>query len=434
MWHHIDYKRIFDKFENPLRRQEHLTEETYKVYYVDESGNKHGSEKIYRSGVGDYPGGYCWDDLELSRIYEHGSEIAEYNHCNNHKKKTDIYIAKEYDNQSNTSIIVYYDYKYIHNIHDYKALKCTEYLHEGHYSTFVKESHTGLVFFWEKTSEVNDESVLIEKCEYLNGQPNKTLTKYYKNGYLKQDHSIKYNYTFSGFSLKQEREEYYSRDSSGNLEGTSYKYLNGLIQEQTDYVTNKKHGTSKFYAIQKDTNKLIHEILYAEGKEVKRTSYPTNVVYNYDIKNNVSIIKEYKRHSMTDYSKMKEYTISGYYLDISNHTPYSLQKVIKHGSYMEWYCHTDALFLMLHYENGHLNGPCRSFYADGTPNVSGNYKDHKKSGIFTYCDQKGNKKYFNHDTGQQLDVIDLTEQYRGTSEFDSHAFAYSNFETGSSLL
>jgi hypothetical protein len=437
----IDYKRIFSKYNNPLRKQENIGENIYRVYHVDTSGNMHGSEKFYRSGVGDYPGGYCWDDLEISYRYIEGKKIAEYKYCNNHKCRPEICEAKEYNPDTNTSIAVYYNFKYMQDIHEYGIKSWTEYSFNGHYKDFVKEKYSGLVYLWEKTLEgysTNNEdskAILKEVQLYTNGNLTNILKKYYRNGLLYKDKNTIYNYNTCEYILNGNQEEYFSRDLSGQLCNKYYKYSNNILQEYTSYLNGKKHGSAEYYIVIEDNKKITYTTEYAEDKEVKRSDYLKNKIYNFDINNNVSIISEFAHDRWNSFShKIKEYTISGSYLDISNMTPFSENMFIKHGPYMEWFTNAPSLFLLLRYENGQLNGPSCSFYENGTPNVSGKYINGRKTGIFSYSDLSGNKRYFNHDTGHSIQAIDLTEQYRGTSEFDSNLFAYKNLESASGSL
>jgi antitoxin component YwqK of YwqJK toxin-antitoxin module len=116
-----------------------------------------------------------------------------------------------------------------------------------------------------------------------------------------------------------------------------------------------------------------------------------------------------------------KYSVSGHYLDEGN---------IKIGSYMEWYP-SGSLFLMMHYLDGKLDGPACSFYENGQSNVKGIYKNGEKIGIFSYTMMSQNKpttRYFNHNTNQYINAIDIGEPFRGLSELDSWiGFPYNSF-------
>jgi antitoxin component YwqK of YwqJK toxin-antitoxin module len=420
--------------------EKQLENDCYITYYLDASNNKHGEEKYFTADVGLYPGGYGWPDLDFIYEYNHGLLLSITHYINNYKGIPDVLYSHEYDPSTNESVAVYYEYTYNYENTDMYApiIKGRlEYIIDGHFNNFNKDTFSGIVYEWLTTVIFSDTLRAIHL--YENGISVKKLKQFYQNGFLKEDLDEthhKYNYIHSSklYILTCSHEEYLI-DASQNKQNLQiyYKFISGELIEKTEYIDNNKHGESIIYN-RKDEIKEKYSIYthikmkltFINGTEYTRKTFYPHSEYLYNDKENTSTVIEFYNSQYEQSQKMK-YTVSGHYLDMLSDP----NKSIKVGPYMEWYPN-GALFLMLHYRDGKLDGPACSFYKNGQPNIKGIYKNGVKSGIFSYSKISETNtyitQYYNHDINQYINAIDMSEQFRGLSELDSWVgFPYSAF-------
>ena len=436
-------KTILDQSSNIIlsKYQEILDNNQYITYYLDSSNNKHNEERHYTADVGLYPGGYGWSDLDYIYEYDHGLLLSITHYINNYKSQPDVYYAHEYNPITNSSIAVYYEYKYEYDDNDnYEPVikGWAEYLIDGHFKEFNKDTFNGIVYEWKRTEMFGDILNVIHL--YENGSSVKKLKQFYQNGFLKKDSSAaslassthtpayKYNYSSNNnYTLNDLKEEYFIQINSKKV---YYKFMNEQLIEKSEYAGNNKNGTSIIYNCEHEIKdkyskykNIKMKLIFIDGKEFTRKTFDPLTEYLYNNKDNTSIVTEFY-NSHYDHSQKIKYTVSGHYLDLSTNN------YIKVGSYMEWH-KNGALFLMMHYKDGKLDGPVISFYENGLPNVKGMYKNGSKTGVFSYSenDKLNNKvRYYNHDTNKYIYAIDIGEPFRGLSELDSWSgFPYSAF-------